>query len=445
MTTINSAVPVITYQPINQPVKTDAVIPGSQSAPGGAESVEELLGQLAESVDEAIETLKLADQIDAGAEDLGVSGEANDTGTEVSEYEGNGQSGHERDEAEDEHETRAAAEDEGGDNDTATSARLAMTTDALKPAVENLRTATEKGIQALSAATGKPVRGTALPEYDIQNMVDALKRSPDLFLMMLSNELTTLIDGVLEGCLQRQQERNAVMADLNAVMAELRKLAKEYPGDKQIPAGKLEEILISLHPSSPLRTDPALQQQVLARVEAAQQDWAAIEAECLNDPTVKSWEKTYAPCRVYVDSDGRTHFQALPGSPYYPQGKWGNGVDDQYCGWIDTKHKSAAASAWTKHASAAEASEKEQRASLADVLVAYGIYAKDKLPTSGELVDVAVENITAKVNTMSSEQQLQMLTIQKFMNGRNEAFSMSSNVNKSSADNRGTIVGNLRG
>jgi len=231
----------------------------------------------------------------------------------------------------------------------------------------------------------KPSGGAA---YDIGNMLSALKRSPDLFLMMLSNELTTLIDGVLQLCLERQQERNAVMADLNAVMAELRKLAKEYPGDKEIPAGALEKIFVSLHPDSPLR-------------------------------------------RQLEEGKTAGEIAQIAGETGLVAGGIGQGVLSAVDDIVYGPAKAAAA--------------KDGKLSVADILVAYGIYTKGKLPNKGETLDVAVENITAKVNTMSSEQQIHMLTIQKFMNGRNEAFSTSSNVNKSAADNRGTIVGNLRG
>ena len=78
------------------------------------------------------------------------------------------------------------------------------------------------------------------------------------------------------------------------------------------------------------------------------------------------------------------------------------------------------------------------------LLETYGI----DLPGFGYMTqdeyDQAIPTVTAKIDSLNSSQQMDMLRLQSLTNKRNEAFDLMTNFIKKSQDARSAIVGNMR-
>ncbi len=61
-----------------------------------------------------------------------------------------------------------------------------------------------------------------------------------------------------------------------------------------------------------------------------------------------------------------------------------------------------------------------------------------------DVFDQTLANITAKIDSLNSSQQIDMLRLQSLTNKRNEAFDVMTNFVKKSQDSRSSIVGNMR-
>lgn len=76
------------------------------------------------------------------------------------------------------------------------------------------------------------------------------------------------------------------------------------------------------------------------------------------------------------------------------------------------------------------------------VLSCYGIATGSSLK-QGE-IDQLIQRVTAKIDTLNSSQQMDMLRLQSLTNKRNEAYDVMSNFLKKSQDGRSNIVSNMR-
>jgi hypothetical protein len=76
------------------------------------------------------------------------------------------------------------------------------------------------------------------------------------------------------------------------------------------------------------------------------------------------------------------------------------------------------------------------------VLACYGI-ATDSTLKQGD-IDQLIQRVTAKIDTLNSSQQMDMLRLQSLTNKRNEAYDVMSNFLKKSQDGRSNIVSNMR-
>ena len=83
-------------------------------------------------------------------------------------------------------------------------------------------------------------------------------------------------------------------------------------------------------------------------------------------------------------------------------------------------------------------------ANTTGLLESYGI----SLPNYGYMTqdeyDQAIPTVTAKIDSLNSSQQMDMLRLQSLTNKRNEAFDLMTNFVKKSQDARSSIVGNMR-
>jgi len=64
-------------------------------------------------------------------------------------------------------------------------------------------------------------------------------------------------------------------------------------------------------------------------------------------------------------------------------------------------------------------------------------------PNKGQ-IDANIQSMKSQIDSMSNSQQMDMLRLQSLSNKRNEAFEIMTNFMKKMADNRGSIVGNMR-
>ncbi|MFE5318852.1 hypothetical protein ACFQ88_09090 [Paenibacillus sp. NPDC056579] len=71
-----------------------------------------------------------------------------------------------------------------------------------------------------------------------------------------------------------------------------------------------------------------------------------------------------------------------------------------------------------------------------------------KVPSSNKWsqadVDVALESLRGKIDSLNSSQQMDMLRMQSLTNKRNEAFDLMTNFIKKMADQRSSVIGNMR-
>jgi hypothetical protein len=68
---------------------------------------------------------------------------------------------------------------------------------------------------------------------------------------------------------------------------------------------------------------------------------------------------------------------------------------------------------------------------------------EENKPTKGQL-DGAITSLKSTIDGLSNTQQMDMLRLQSMSNKRNEAFEIMTNFIKKQADNRSSIVGNMR-
>lgn len=83
-----------------------------------------------------------------------------------------------------------------------------------------------------------------------------------------------------------------------------------------------------------------------------------------------------------------------------------------------------------------------QTISLQSALTMYGFTQTGEI--TQEEFDSLIQNITSRIDSLNSSQQLEMLRLQSLTNKRNEAFDVMTNVVKKMQDSRSSIVGNLR-
>jgi hypothetical protein len=82
--------------------------------------------------------------------------------------------------------------------------------------------------------------------------------------------------------------------------------------------------------------------------------------------------------------------------------------------------------------------------SLQAALAALGIEGFSGKEINQAQFDQLISTLTGRIDSLNSTQQLDMLRLQSLSNKRNEAFEIVSNFIKKMADNKSSIIGNMR-
>ena len=93
------------------------------------------------------------------------------------------------------------------------------------------------------------------------------------------------------------------------------------------------------------------------------------------------------------------------------------------------------------NANLVETSDTFTTMSLDQALAHYGFTSGD---LSQQQFDQLINNISSRIDSLNSSQQLDMLRLQSLTNKRNESFDIMTNFIKKLQDNRSSIIGNMR-
>jgi hypothetical protein len=291
---------------------------------------------------------------------------------------------------------------------------------------------------------------SAVPKLDL--VAGAL----EMKLVMLSIELSSVIDKALEARMQAQKDRNAQIENLNDLLNELRKLQKS---SATFSADSLDNAYIDLPPGSSLSLQSA--ERIRSRgIEVVKNaDWN----NCLY---IESWElatisgstdfmqKHTAMLNEYVVDSILTGFNGDYLRYFCHRRDNGREAEVRIKTYnYSTMHHPS----WPSDAAAVNyrymqdalaklnaefiVNSASGKASLGDLLYGYGVYKEgESLPTTKEDLEAANEKISAMVGTITSTQSLKMLDIQKFTNGRNEAYDLAVSVNNSKFESLKSLI-----
>ena len=293
--------------------------------------------------------------------------------------------------------------------------------------VDDIDDAFRKLTTVLSRMGGRPI--------NLGNSIAQLTHAPELILMQLNMELSQIIDNALYSQLADQKKRNAMIADHQTMMDQLR-IEKNNIADGDSFNWHDHDTPIDLHPESALRPRDAASAELRRVIDQISADPSLIRIQDkLFENMEGDIEWTYTPnpsgglidLRL-TDSDGATA-SAVFSIPYI-MSHGGSAELKVLIDRFESLTKEQASDIGT--------------ANLFDALVRYGVIEKGKEPGNGGAVEAVMQKIKGVIDKLSSSQQLDMVRLQKMTNSRNEAFSMISNVNKQALDNRMAIVNNLR-
>jgi hypothetical protein len=271
--------------------------------------------------------------------------------------------------------------------------------------------------------------------------VDLTEGAIELKLVMLSLELSEIIDKLLKGRMQSQRDRNGQMDAFNELQSTLRKMEKSTDAFNAATLNKLDR---TPPPGSHIQQNK--NEKARAEFEKAL-DAAYAEAEafyqkmfkvCLK---VESFRQQYEDAKsqgftkLTVSSDGHFEFENKSGRskeilPLYQ-------MDWKLKKHYDKKEDAIQKCTADYHARIGNG----DKVSLNDILIYYGIYKEgEKMPATKEDLEAATEKISSMVNSINSVQSMKMLDIQKFTNGRNEAYDLAVKVNTTKFDSLNALI-----
>ena len=267
------------------------------------------------------------------------------------------------------------------------------------------------------------------------NKINQLTHAPELILMQLNMELSQIIDGALYSQLADQKQRNAMIADHQTMMDQLR-IEKNNIADGDSFNWSDHNVEIDLHPESTLRPGEGTQRQIQAVMDKLVADpalWTYLSTRVED-------RKTIVDSRFTAGKEG-VHVYLKVSFP---------GPDGTVAGYeLHNFYLPDVVPGMAPYIDKVRALSKKietdtGKANLFDALIEYGVIEKGKEPGNGGAVEAVMQKLKGVIDKLSSSQQLDMVRLQKMTNSRNEAFSMISNVNKQALDNRMAIVNNLR-
>jgi hypothetical protein len=285
--------------------------------------------------------------------------------------------------------------------------------------------------------------------------LDLIAGALEMKLVMLSIELSGVIDQALEARMQSQKDRNAQIENLNDLLNALRKLQKS---SATFSADSLDKTYIDLPLDARSGPERAMRRKE-KEIQKEQEIAAADAAENTVCKEVETWGnkstsflESYSAIERFMDIKARS--ARADGSIAYTginrtTGQWETQylkahTSFWYPSWGPDKIRAAYADrrfATARIENKYKVNPDSDKTSLADLLYQYGVYKKgEALPATKEDLEAASEKISAMVSTITSTQSLKMLDIQKFTNGRNEAYDLAVSVNNSKFESLKSLI-----
>jgi hypothetical protein len=265
------------------------------------------------------------------------------------------------------------------------------------------------------------------------NLIDG---ALEMKLVMLSLELGEIIDKVLAGRMQSQKNRNAEIEGLTELANVLRKLQRaksfnEHDLDELFKVYKPDESYLA-------KVKPDAMKQWDDSVAASNRELQAVVDTVVQADyySRKAWA-TGQWKRVVTDVEGKINFWLrLPNGDTYTRYTMPK-----------EKHRVWLRECWQKRISqrseyATKYQERLQgRVSVGGALHLFGVLtSSDPAPTSVSDLELISQKISDRTNTLNSTQSLKMLDIQKFTNGRNEAFDLAVKVNNAKFESLNALI-----
>jgi hypothetical protein len=298
-------------------------------------------------------------------------------------------------------------------------------------------------LSLLKADTEQTLKGSAVH-------LDFSEGAMEMKLITLSIELSEIIDKLLKGRMQSQKERNELIEGLNDLLSELRKMEKSTDDFK---TDALNKDYKAFPPGSPILRkviEHARRVMEQSKNNAIRQDriWLDEIVESLRTKSgleIRSavqWSLIKFPDDLTSDANGNILFWKK-----HEDGSWESHYIDT---WGSTRNKlirnyeikeKAISDSKATFDGVSERIQTSGKASVSDLLYAYGVYKDDeKLPATKEDLEAATEKISSMVNSINSTQSLKMLDIHKFTNGRNEAYDLAVKINNTKFDSLNALI-----
>jgi hypothetical protein len=306
----------------------------------------------------------------------------------------------------------------------------------------------------LSAGMSPAIYAKKINEADsVVPKLNLVAGALEMKLVMLSIELSGVIDKALEVRMQAQKDRNAQIENLNDLLNALRKLQKS---SAPFSADSLDKAYIDFPPGSQFSLESAtrIKEKAEAHADAIQdtacrgvQNWGLAYitgspnfreeyAFLLRTMDIKSIAATPDGKLAYTGINKKSgEKQTIPVKASVTMFRPSWGSDATKAIYADRQFAKA------KIEDEYKINMDSGKASLGDLLYGYGVYKKgEALPATKEDLEAACEKISAMVSTINSTQSLKMLDIQKFTNGRNEAYDLAVSVNNSKFESLKSLI-----
>lgn len=229
---------------------------------------------------------------------------------------------------------------------------------------------------------------------------------------------------------QAQRVRTAKMDDLNELISALRKLAGSKDDYK---VAQLDDLYVLVSPDSPIDI-----KDINSVNNANKKLRGALDDAINSNPFVKNW----IPKGGYT-----TYFDRESGqlSLYHPNGQWYGFLNfdktNPFTNPIDHKNRSY----WTNLLREKyDLYVQQEKITLKEMLYEYGIYKEgDKLPDNKDQLEIAIENITAKISAVNAEQSKGSTGLQKLMQDITNAYNEMSRIQEAQNKNTEQYIGRM--
>ncbi|HEY4072078.1 MAG TPA: hypothetical protein VGM52_03145 [Herbaspirillum sp.] len=271
--------------------------------------------------------------------------------------------------------------------------------------------------------------------------VDLTEGAVEMMLVMLSIELSEIIDKLLKGRMQSQKDRNGQINAFTELQNALRKMEKSTDAFNAAALDKQDYVTppgSQMKQGSIDRARIEFEKGLDAAYAWAQEFYQKMLDLCLRTSNFKrdyDNAQSQGYTELTVDSEG--HFEFLDKSGYSREILPLSGMEYKLKRHYEKKQDAINKCTADFHARIGNA----EKVSLNDMLIYYGVYKEgEKLPVTKEDLEAANEKISSMVNSINSVQGMKMLGIQKFTNGRNEAYDLAVKVNTTKFDSLNALI-----